>query len=286
MIKSIQFTPRTAAAIRKADALPTVLPGGKMRKGDVFSANPIRMSAIDFYRSLGIELTVGETFEVSYSLSVNGWDDNRTEVFSSTAFSAGAFTVYFSPSTGEFYDSFSTGRIRFMSGEVSAGGALVSVDIPTVLHKPVASLGMLYGILSQRAANWNEGYNAISFLSQHKYGWGQVGATLPLGMSNGSTVVDGICRYLVNGDLGNNGIYTLKAATLTLPASGSFSIHANRTGITFTPSFTADGFNFIIASGSVRSDGTLKEIYGYNPDCLRFAQAAFGQSGMYGVVST
>lgn len=33
--KAVQLTNRTAAAIRKADALPTVLPGGKMRKGKI-----------------------------------------------------------------------------------------------------------------------------------------------------------------------------------------------------------------------------------------------------------
>lgn len=93
-MKALAATDRTVQAIRKADALPTVIPGGKMRKGaypgggsgsplliaKVLSRSAARTYSVDIFSRWESDYTVSNTYRTAAAqvMKTPGLNDTET----------------------------------------------------------------------------------------------------------------------------------------------------------------------------------------------------------------
>ena len=94
-MRALAATDRTRVAIRKADALPTVIPGGKMRKGalptkagggssliiaKVLSRSSARTYSVDLFSRWEADYTVSNTYRTAEAqvMKTPGLDDTAT----------------------------------------------------------------------------------------------------------------------------------------------------------------------------------------------------------------
>jgi hypothetical protein len=262
------------------------LPGGTFLSGKGGPVSPaggggeIGMTALDFYRSLGIQLTVGETFEIQYSLPTTGWSDNRTETFSSTVFTTpGAFKIYYNQTTAEFFTTASPSASPvFMAGEIGEDGTLISIEKPSNKIQPVKILLHLFGELSRRAAAWDDGYlssntDAFGFF----FGFDAPANALFFGYRVARDR-NGKIRYRDASNPSNDGYLTLSGEGFVLLPVGEWTVWANPSGtspnITFSPSLEYTSGSWKIMNGFCRADGSIQYVSKISSVCRMFLSGA------------